>query len=66
MVGVATWPVTSFVTARFKPWSMRKAARVIRKESMPVRVTKKPLSAPMASEIPSARNAPTHEFRCRL
>ena len=45
---------------------MRKAARVIRKESMPVRVTKKPLSAPMASEIPSARNAPTHEFRCRL
>ncbi len=43
-IGVATWPVTSLVTARFSPCSMRNAARVMRKESIFVRTTSRPLN----------------------
>ena len=66
MVGVATWSVTSFVTARLSPCSMRKVARVIRKLGIPVWVTIQPLKNPMASAIASAMSDPTQDWRCQL
>ncbi|MBB3115607.1 hypothetical protein FHU32_000823 [Corynebacterium bovis DSM 20582 = CIP 54.80] len=58
--------MTSFVTARFSPWSMRNALSVMRKLGIPVRVTSHPLRAPIARETTSAPSEPTQVFRWRL
>src|SRR5579872_5850573 len=59
---VATFPVTSRVTARLAPCSMRNVPSVTKKLGRPVRTSNQPLKAPIASETSSAKPTPTQTF----
>ena len=59
---VPTLPVTSLVTARLSPRSMKNVPSVTRKLGMPVLTTRNPLTKPMTSATASATTTPTHMF----
>src|SRR6266487_4678208 len=59
---VPTLPVTSLVTARLSPRSMKNVPSVTRKLGMPVLTTSYPFTKPMASATTRATTTPTHMF----
>ncbi len=63
MSSVATFSVTSLVTARFTPCRIRKVPRVTRKLGRPVLTSSQPLNAPIASDTSRATITPTQTFR---
>src|SRR5919202_4427144 len=59
---VPTLPVTSLVTARLSPRSMKNVPRVTRKLGMPVLTTRYPFTKPMARATTSDTSTPSHMF----
>src|SRR6266496_2905232 len=59
---VATFPVITFVIARFSPRSMKNVPSVTRKLGIPVLTTRYPLMKPIPSVTTSDTATPTHMF----
>src|SRR5256885_14361032 len=59
MSGLDTWLVMVWVSAMFRPWSMKNVPSVTRKEGIPVLTTIQPFRNPMNSDTASATSTPT-------
>ena len=59
MSGLDTWLVIVWVSAMFRPWSMKNVPSVTRKLGMPVLTTIQPFRNPMNSATASATSTPT-------